>query len=337
MQATNRRRGQSGQIFVWTAFLLPILLVAAGLTFDVGNMINIRDEFTGSIDAAALAGARALHDPGTTESFVRNSAKDVAYANQVPSLAKNGKTSNPVVLTLNATNSAAGDIVLGTYDHTARVFTPLPSPVDLSKANAVKVNGHLGQNAGTLPLAFGKLLGSPSYDTARTAIASLGGPISAQPTAPVAINRDVFTGKTKGFTPPDDIVVSIKLGNMAWTGFLGSSNASVVAGYISNPDTIPTLKLGDTISLAGGNQGGNFQAMHDNFQNGDILIAPVVSFDAGVTNGVVYGFASMSIDSIVTNGTKTIDATLASFKSGKTSKTTTGECYALDCRSFLVN
>src|SRR5437016_2114504 len=81
-------RGDSGQVVLWTAFLLPILLIAAGLTFDFGNMINIRDELSGAVDSAALAGARSLHDPGTSESFVRNSTKDIAYSNQVSSLAK---------------------------------------------------------------------------------------------------------------------------------------------------------------------------------------------------------------------------------------------------------
>ncbi len=337
-QSSPRARpGQSGQVVVWTAFLLPILLVAAGLTFDVGNMINIRDEFTGAVDAAAIAGAQALHDPKTTETFVRNSVKNIAGANQVPSLAKNGKNSNPVVLGLNSNNSATGDIVIGTYDHTAKTFTVLPSPVDMSKANAVKVNGHLGTASGTLPLAFGRLVGMNSYDTTRTSVAALGGTVSAQPTGPVAINKDIFTGKTKGFTAPDDIKVSTANNSMAWTGFFGGSSAAAIKNFITNPANIPTLKLGDQISLANGNQTGNYKDMDDKFKKGDILVVPVCSFDNGISNGVVVGFASMSIDDIEAGGTKLIDATLIKYKTGTSSKTTTAECYGLDCRAFLVN
>jgi len=329
------RRGQSGQVVVWTAFLLPIILVAAGLTFDVGNMINIRDELTGAVDAAALAGAQALHDPGTNETLVRNAVKNTAAANQVPSLAKNGKTSNPVTLSLNTTNTATGDIVLGTFDHNTKVFTVSATPIDITKVNAIKVNARLGTAAGTLPLAFGALLGMTSYDTTRTSIATIGGPISAQPTTPIAISKDVFTGKAKGFIAPDDILVAYKLDNVAFTGFYGGNNASNVQTYVQNASSIPTIKVGDVISLARGAQGGNFNDMADKYKAGDVILVPVCSFDSA-TLGTVTGFTSIRID-LIDGSKKWIDGTVVKFKSGTTSKTSTAECYGLDCRSFLVN
>src|SRR5207237_9744483 len=110
-------------------------------------------------------------------------------------------------------------LVLGTYDFNQKKFTALTFPVDVTKANAVQINARLGAASGTLPLAFGALVGMTAYDTTRTSIATLGGPISAKPTLPVAIDRNIFNGKTKGFTAPDDVIVSTKLNNMAFTGF----------------------------------------------------------------------------------------------------------------------
>src|SRR5262245_61010002 len=156
MRRVAHRPSESGQIIVWTAFLLPILLLAAGLTFDVGNMINIRDELAASVDAATLAAARGLYDSKPSENYVRTTAKNVAAQNQVPSLGKNSK-GTAVTLDLNASNAAGGNIVLGTWDFPTRKFTAAATPVDLSAVNAVRINAPLSQVAGALPLSFGRI------------------------------------------------------------------------------------------------------------------------------------------------------------------------------------
>ncbi len=337
MAHTHRPRGagQSGQMVIWMAVLLPIALIAVGLAVDVGAMINGRDEFAGAIDAASLAGAQALHDAGTNETYVRNAVKNVARTNQVPSLANTGKSVNPV-LDLNTSNAPTGDIVLGKYDYGAKTFTPLGFPVDETQVNAVKVIARLGAAATMLPLAFGKLVGIPSYDTTRTSTAALAGPVSTKPTTPIAIDKNVFTGKTKGFTAPDDILASYKLGNVAFTGFFGGSNASNVATYFANPGSIPQLNVGDVISLAGGAQGGNFNEMESDYKAGDVITVPVCSFDPGTTYGTVTGFAAVRVD-LIDGQKKYIDGTLVKLKTGTSSKTTTADCYGLDCRAFLVN
>ena len=68
----------------------------------------------------------------------------------------------------------------------------------------------------------------------------------------------------------------------------------------------------------------------------DTIVVPVCTFDKDITFGTVVGFASVRVDAIDASK-KYIDGTLVKFKSGSSSKTTTTECYGLDCRSFLVN
>ncbi len=334
------RPAERGQVVVWSAFLLPLLLVAAGLTFDVGNMINIRDEFAGAVDAAAIAGAQALHDPKTNETFVRNAAKNIAAANQVPSLAKNGNT-KAVTLSLNTANTAGGNIVIGTYNFTTKLFTRLTPPIDMSKANAVQVNATLSTAAGSLPLSFGRLVGMSTYDTSRTSTAALGGPIQAQPNCPIAVNTDVFSGKVKGFTAPDDIILSTRnVNDMMWTGFFGGTNASAVGSYFDNPASIPVLKTGDVINTTTANEGANYHALKDMFPTNSVVLLPVVDFasNANKTTGAVVGFVYVRVDAVYDSGSdKYLDGTVVKFKSGTSSKTTTAECFGLDCRAFLVN
>jgi Flp pilus assembly protein TadG len=334
------RQGESGQIFVWTSFLLPILLIAAGLTFDVGNMVNIRDELTSSVDAAALAAAEGLHDTKASESYVRNTAKNVAAENDVPSLGKNAK-GNAVTLDLNNTNAAGGDIVLGKYDFTTKTFTRA-APVNLSEVNAVQVNARLSKVAGSLPLAFGAMVGLKTYDTVRTAMAVIGAPVQVKANAPLVVDKNVFTGKTKGFTAPDDIILSTKVAaDMMWTGFFNASNASNVAGYIAAPAGIPDLKIGDVINTTTANEGANYHGMKDLFPPNSIMILPVVDFanaDKSKTTATVVGFVPIKVDKIVDTGSpKYLDGTVLNLKTGSGNPTTIAECFGLDCRSFLVN
>ena len=67
---------------------------------------------------------------------------------------------------------------------------------------------------------------------------------SVQPTAPIAINEDIFNGTVKGFLPPDEVLLSTKLSSVAFTGFFRSASASAVAGYVSEPADIPSLQTG---------------------------------------------------------------------------------------------
>jgi Flp pilus assembly protein TadG len=346
--AASKRRSESGQIFVWCTFLLPILLIAAGLSFDVGNMINLRDELGGAVDAAALAGAEALQDPSASDAHVRSSVANVARENEVPTLAKNQKA-GAVVLNRNPSNDPTGDIVLGRWNFATRSFTVATTPVDISQVNAVQVNARLSRVAGSLPLAFGGVLGVPSFDTVKTAMSVTASPIQERPTAPIAIDVNLFTGKAKGFTPPNDIVVSTKgIANMAWTGFFQGGSASTINNLVQSPNLIPQLKIGDVINLASGSKSVAYSEMKKKWPPNSVLIVPVVTFTPGATwttdpdgapdvPGTVQGFAAIRVIKIEDKGNpKYLHGEVTSTKTTG-DPTTIAECYGLNCRSFLVN
>ncbi len=334
------RRSESGQIFVWAAFLLPIMLVAAGLTFDVGNMINVRDELESAVDAAAVAAAQTIQDPNTTEAKMRQAAQTVAAKNNVASVSKNANNAHPVQIGLNTSNAEGGDVVIGTYDFVTRTFVRANPPIDVTQVNAVQINARLGSSAGTLPLAFGRLVGLNTYDTTKRALGVIGAPVAAKPTAPIAVDKGLFTGKRRGFTSPDDIVVSTKdPANAYWTGYFGGANASVVKNMVEDPSLIPTLTVKvDKISLAGGNMTADYQAMKARWNPGDEIIIPVVNTDPDQTKGLVVGFALMRINAIKATGNpKYISGELLSKKIvGYGDQATVGECFGFNCRAYLA-
>jgi len=290
------------------------------------------------VDGAAVGAAQALQDGGTNEAHVRLAAQRLAAANPLPSLDKN-KGGNGVTLGLNSSNAAGGDIVLGNWDFTARTFTRATPPIDISAVNAVQVNARLSTVSRVLPLAFARVMGFTSFDTVQTAMAVFAATAKQKPTAPVAINRDVFNGKAKGFLPPDDLYLSTKsLTDMAWTGFFGSSNASNVKNLADAPANIPTLQVGDVISLTSSNQTVDYHGMKADYPPGTKVLLPVCIFDAGITRGTVVGFTTVSIDFVQDTGDpKYIDTTLVPTKTGSTYPDTTAECFGTDCRPFLVN
>ena len=334
----RHRRSESGAALVLATVFLVVLLAAASLSFDISNMINVRQELGHAVDAGALAGAQALTAASPSASSVRKAAQDLAAANPLPSLDKN-KGGNGVNLKPNSSNAAGGDIVLGTYDFTAATFTLAPTPVDISTVNAVQVNARLSQAARALPLAFAPVLGATSFDTVRTATSVIGATSKQKSTAPVAVNRDVFTGKAKGFLPPDDLYLSTKnLTDMAWTGFFGPTNASAVKSFETDPSTIPQLKVGDVINITNANQTADYHAMKADYPPGTLILIPVCIFDPGISRGTVVGFTTLRVDYVQdTADPKYIDTTVVPNKTGSTDPNTIAECFGTDCRSFLVN
>ena len=55
---------QKGQILIFTALLLPLLIAVCGFTVDFGNMYLHKSKLQNAADAAAIAGACAYRDFG---------------------------------------------------------------------------------------------------------------------------------------------------------------------------------------------------------------------------------------------------------------------------------
>ena len=127
-------------------------------------------------------------------------------------------------------------------------------------------------------------------------------PVAIKPTAPIAINKDVFNGAVKGFLAPDQLILDPRLSDMAFTGFSGSASASAVAGYVYDPASVPVLLLGDVINVSGRTAASTYDAMAAMWPAGSVIVVPVVAFDAGTQQATVCGVATLRIEKVASRG-----------------------------------
>lgn len=78
-----RGGAQSGQVIVWAAVMLPLLLSVVGLTIDAGVVFGARRELQNVADAAARAGAMQVDQQVYRESSGTNVVLDTGAARQV--------------------------------------------------------------------------------------------------------------------------------------------------------------------------------------------------------------------------------------------------------------
>lgn len=152
----QKQSARRGAMLPLIAFLMPVLLIFLGFAVDLAYMQNTRMELRAATDAAARAGATEL---SRTENInmARLKALNVAEANMVAGA--------PLKL-------AASDIEIGRSLPDARgrwIFTANATP-----PNSVRVNGRRNQGSvsGTIPLFFGKIVGSQDFEPVSQATAS---------------------------------------------------------------------------------------------------------------------------------------------------------------------
>lgn len=149
---------------IWTVIVLFLLIGLMGLATDIGYYLLVAHQLQNAADAASLAGAALVRNDAAG---ARQAAQDVGMANEA--------AGELVALFLNVENAAEGDIVIGRYDSTARLFTPT-----LTGANSVKVVARRTSEAhGKVDLFFGPLFGVSSANISREAIAAIGGSTGA--------------------------------------------------------------------------------------------------------------------------------------------------------------
>ena len=81
--------------------------------------------------------------------------------------------------------------------------------------------------------------------------------------------------------PVANLLSTKNLTDMAWTGFFGSSNASNDKNLADVPASIPTLQVGDIISVTNANQTTDYHGMKADYPPGTLILLPVCIFDAG--------------------------------------------------------
>ena len=269
-----RRKARRGAALVWFALVAVVVIGMAGLALDAGYLYWVAHDLQNAADAAALAGAQKVVQD---VQGAWQAAMDIALVNKA--------AGRPVQLAANGGNDSAGDIVIGHFDSTSRVFTPT-----LTSPNAVKVTARLTGNSpnGPVALNFGPAFGVTSIGLTRSAIAiSAGGTgaglIILDGSAPAAfsvlgnasiavsngaiqVNSDSstavrWTGNVNVSATELDVVGDISMtGNGGFDGpvHTGVPMAGDPLAQLPAPTWNPASDQG-TISLPSGNQTRNLQ------------------------------------------------------------------------------
>lgn len=271
-----------GSVLVLFVMILPIMLGFTALSLDVARMLLAKQELQHAADAAALAGAAALDDPGGP----------VPYNWDAASLQASGFINkNPV----SGRQITDGDIQVGYVqpgDPLKTVHSPLEaSAVDPFSIPVVRVSLSLGvgKNGGPLPLLFGAFLGSPEKSLDGVAMAAAYPPGHAAPGSlfPVVIGRcmydlfwdasarrpknDPVTGK------PYQIQIGANYGggnclSGAWSTFNTQLNdVPAVQALITGGNPV-AIRLGDTTYV----QSGVKDSIYNSVPSGKVVAVPVV-------------------------------------------------------------
>ena len=152
------RANQRGQALIFVALAMTMLTGLVGLTVDAGRLYVYSNAFNASTQAAALAGAGAMSQPGATVSSATSAV--TAYSSTGSNKNAMGGLTNiaiasgfPAFSCLTTVTSAFGIQCTGP-----------------SSSNAIKV-----QQTATMPLFFMSLLGVKSVSLTATATASMKG------------------------------------------------------------------------------------------------------------------------------------------------------------------
>ena len=227
-----RRSRVHGVALVWTAMLGLVLIAFLGLTLDTAWVYLVGDQLQSAADAAALAGAvHVIAD--WTEAQTR--AYNAAYANRA--------ARTPVQLTYTQ-GVNGGDIVVGIWS--SNTFTPTTT-----NPNAVKILAHR-----TTGFFFGPVIGISTFNSSRTAIATINSKFAAGVIALDPSRKDSvsLTGSAALSVPEGGVQVNSSssaavdlTGNGAVTatelrvdgGVATSGKASVPADTVTGASPIP--------------------------------------------------------------------------------------------------
>lgn len=306
---SKQAQRQRGSVIALFVLLLPVFLGFTALAVDISRIQLTQQELQNAADAAALAGAAALDDPGGETPYNWTAATQAATG----FIGKNPAAQR--VLTDGAV--LAGYVRPG--DPTVTVHSPSETGwIGSLDVPAVQVSLalSLGHNGGPLNLFFGALLGYPTKDIHAVATASAYPPGYAAAGAlfPAALPRCLYdqywdyakrapkinpsTGK------PYDILIGSANGTCmgAWTTFnlLVNDTPSVIA-LITNGNPVP-IQIGSQTYI----QPGVKDAIYNSVPTNKTVAMPVVG-QTNTGNQTVVAIAAFKITAVVKiNGTSYI-------------------------------
>jgi len=281
-------REQSGATAVITAVVLVVLVGAAALAVDVGQIYAVQGELKRAVEAGALAGARALWP----FDLPRFQVPDPAL---YPSCAM--AAANAASTATHAANKVAGaplggaTVEVGHWNFVTKTFS-LGCPND---ANAVRVTA----TKTAVPTFFAKVFGTNSFDKTASAVAVMDWVKAVgKGCLPIAINKNYAIPNTDlyiNFTPD-------KVDDGGWfTDVLDPANARTLRDYIQN-DSCPPLIIGDIINLNNGNDTSVLQLLQAELAaHGGTweVVLPVVTADTFNQSWPIDSFVGFEINNVV--------------------------------------
>ncbi len=329
--ARSARRRSRGVGALSLALTLPVFLVSAGLAVDVARMTHARNDLQVALDAASLAACRAIYDSDTSKAKIENSARDVAELNALQGTdSKDGK----------GAKIKSKDIELGIYDFETASFSEAPKPLDLSQVNSVRITASLSDAANPVTAVLAGVAGVEAFDPTLSATAVLGAPSKAKAIFPMVVDEDLFDGIPPGIPSPVALVMSPGSNDAAWSGFFGATSAAAVRDliqqFVNDPFSTPEVNANDIVTASNGTMTTCYDEAQSLLPPGTNFTVLVVKKTGGWSDPKVVGFASFTVISITTGGSKAITGELIKHSTEYTGETIS-KCFGLECRHFLVD
>ncbi len=176
--ASRSHRAPRGATAVIVAICLVMLCAFLALALNVGHMFSVRGELQNAADSAALAGAKDLD--GTMTPITSNQSLEGAIASGTDFAERHSTDTHTDV------EVTAGDVEIGFWDVATRTFTAYSTPSvtpelascqTLPCINAVRARSYRDPtHSGSVPVAFGAMLGRATNEVRAEAVAVTGGP-----------------------------------------------------------------------------------------------------------------------------------------------------------------
>ncbi|MBO6305298.1 MAG: Tad domain-containing protein [Selenomonadaceae bacterium] len=150
---------EKGAIIVFTALLLPLMMICVGLAFDLGNLYVHKTRLQNAADAAALAGARefaASNDTRSPDTVSSHPAADAEAREYAEENAEKNNIKNEISL------------------------TPAPQAKEDADNNAIYYRVDLQE---TVPLYFLRIIGREQQDVSASAIAAIAWSVAEENTS----------------------------------------------------------------------------------------------------------------------------------------------------------
>ena len=277
-----KQRGSAAVIFV---LLLSFALAATTFAVDFGHLLLVRNELQNAADAAALAGAGALH-VGATDAAKPNWAESEVRSAAVVNLNR----SDGVQLADSTVETGFWDVTGARPGIQSKDLGPGPNDVPAVK---VTVSRDTGKNGGPVTVWFGSFVGISEKAIGASAVAMVSGPggVGAGSLFPVAITKCLYekywdsakmrpkleagTGKPYVFKIGSDYHYDA-CSSGQWTSFaVDSNNVPTIRNLIEFGNPAP-IGIGDNTWI----QPGTKNTLYDEVPiNTDVLIPVVVNLD----------------------------------------------------------